>query len=187
MPEYFRQKNIPVIIFNEGIGGSHTGYIADNSIHRIRHARDRFEDSVLAREPDVVTFNFGLNDSWVDSKDPEDPSRIPVNKYIENIRYMINELKKRNIHVILMTPNAYSDNYEHWRHERTEKYVKAVRKIAAREKLALIDQWKIMNEYQSEKDKKAKDFLLPDGMHTNDNWHEFLAEKLSSMIADLVK
>lgn len=185
MPEYFKERNIPVQVFNEGIGGSHTGHVSDNSLHKIRHASERFEDAVLQKEPDFVSFNFGINDSWVDGKDPKGDSRIPLEKFRENLLHMINTLRDKNISVIIMTPNAFGDNYEPWRHKRTEKYAKEVRRIAKKEKLPLIDQWKLMNKLASEPGKKIEDFLLPDKMHTNDLWHQILAEKLSNLIIEL--
>jgi lysophospholipase L1-like esterase len=185
IPEYFKKQNIPVQVFNEGIGGSHTGRLSDNAMHKIRHALDRFDDAVLAKNPDFVTFNFGLNDSWVDSKDPDGESRIPLNKFRENLLYMINTLKDKNITVILMTPNAFGDKFELWRHKRTEKYVKVIRDIAKKEKLPFIDQWKIMNKIASKEGKQIEDFLLPDEMHTNDLWHDILAGTISELIFDL--
>jgi lysophospholipase L1-like esterase len=186
LPEYFKKQNIPVLVFNEGIGGSHTGHLTDNSLHKIRHALDRFDDAVLAKNPDFVTFNFGLNDSWVDGKDPNGESRIPLDKFRENLLYMINTLKDKNITAIIMTPNAFGDKYELWRHKRTEKYVKAVRSIAKKENLPFIDQWEIMNKLAAEPGKQIEDFLLPDEMHTNDQWHNILAEHISELIIDLL-
>lgn len=186
LPEYFKKQNLPVQVFNEGIGGSHTGHLKDNSLHKIRHALDRFNDAVLAKEPDFVTFNFGLNDSWVDSKDPAGESRIPVNKYRKNLLYMINALKNKNINVILLTPNAFGDKFESWRHKRTEKYVRAVRSVARKENLPLIDQWKIMTRLPHKKGPQLEDFLLPDEMHTNDLWHKISAETIADLIIDII-
>lgn len=186
LPEYFKKHNIPVQVFNEGIGGSHTGHHSDNDLHKIRHALDRFEDAVLAKDPDFVTFNFGLNDSWVDSKDPAGESRIPVNKYKENLLYMINTLKNKNINIILLTPNAFGDKYELWRYKRTEKYARAVRSVARKENLPLIDQWKIMTRLPGKKGPQLEDYLLPDEMHTNDLWHKISAETIAELIIDLI-
>lgn len=185
MPEYFKAQYIPVQVFNEGVGGNHTGRLTDNAMHKIRHALDRFDEAVLAKNPDFVTFNFGLNDSWVDSKDPDGESRISLRKFRENLLYMINTLKDKNITVILMTPNAFGDKFELWRHKRTERYVKVIRDIAKKEKLPFIDQWKIMNKIASKEGKQIEDFLLPDEMHTNDLWHDILAGTISELIFDL--
>ncbi len=187
LPEFFQKRNIPVHVFNEGIGGSHTGRITDNSRFSIPHALDRFDTAVLARNPDFVTINFGINDSWVDTGDPDDPSRIPLEDYRKNLLYMVNRLKMNNISVIMMTPNVLGKNRDVWRKERTEKYVKVVRKIAGKERLTLIDQWKIMPRMAAKEGKEVDVFLLPDGMHPNDSWHQIQAEIISGKIFDLLK
>src|SRR5690606_38595598 len=56
LPEHFKNQNIPVHIFNEGIGGNTT-----------RAGRKRFDKDVLTKMPDFVIINLGINDSWVDS------------------------------------------------------------------------------------------------------------------------
>jgi lysophospholipase L1-like esterase len=186
MPEHFKDHNIPVHVFNAGIGGSHSGHLSDNSRFKIKHALDRFDEAVLAKDPDFVIINLGINDSWVDSDDPKDDSRIPLPKYRENILYMVNTLKERNITVILMTPNALGEKIASWRYKRTEKYINALRKIARKEKLPLIDQWKMMNELASIPGNQIDDFLLPDSMHTNDLWHKISAVAISELIIDLL-
>lgn len=185
MPEYFKKRNIPVQVFNEGIGGSHTGHLTDNAIHKIRHALDRFDDAVLAKNPDYVTFNFGINDSWVDTNDPNGQSRIPLTKFRENLLFMIHTLKERNVTVILLTPNAIGGKYESWRHKRLGKYVVVIRRIAEKEKLPILDQWELMKKLAAKSGIQIEDYLLPDAMHTNDLWHKISAELLSDLIIGL--
>ncbi len=181
LPDCFKKKCIPVHIFNEGVGGSHTGHLADNSLHKVKHALDRFDTAVLSKEPDIVIFSFGLNDSWVDSDNPNDKSRISLRNYRKNLLFMVRSLQKRNVAVILMTPNGLGKNKELWRHKRTGKYVEAIRGIAEKEKLPLIDQWKMFDEYASLVGKEKDDLLL-DGIHPNDMWHEKLAGIISELI-----
>jgi len=187
LPEYFKEQNIPVHIFNEGIGGSHSGRQSDNSKFKIKHALDRFEEAVLAKNPDFVIINLGINDSWVDSEDPKGESRIPLPEFRNNILYMISTLKERGIKVILMTPQAIGKKHASWRYERTEKYIKTLRRIAAKEKLPLLDQWKMMNKLAALPGKEIDDFLLSDSMHTNDLWNQISAEALSEIIINLIK
>ncbi len=186
MPEYFKKSKIPVQIFNEGIGGSHSGRLTDNSRFKIKHALDRFDEAVIAKDPDFVIINFGINDSWIDSDDPDGESRISLTKYRENILYMVKTLKEREVQVILLTPNALGKNIAHWRSERTEKYVRVLREIARKEDLAFIDQWKLMNKIADKQGKEIDDFLMPDSMHTNDQWHQVSAETISELIIHLI-
>lgn len=185
IPEYFKDKDLPVQIFNEGVGGSHTGRLEDNSLHKVKHALDRFEDAILSKDPDIVIISFGINDSWADSENPEATSRISLNDYRNNLHFMISKLKNKNVKVILMTPNGLGKNREPWRHERLEKYAIAVREIAKKENQPLIDQWKIFNEYVMFENNEKDDFLL-DGVHPNDRWHEILAKTISELILDIL-
>lgn len=184
LPGTLLERGIKNIVFNAGVGGSHTGYLADNNRHKVQHARDRFQESVLDKDPDITIICFGLNDSWIDSGKVN--SRIPLEDYEKNLQFMISELKKNGIDIILMTPNAIGSDFEKWRYDRTFKYIEVVRKLADKNQLPLIDQWAIFESYASEEGKEVDDLLL-DGMHPNDLWHEELANLLSDKIELIVK
>lgn len=63
-------------------------------------ALKRFENDVLAKNPDFVLIMFGANDVvniyW---------KQFDQNTFYKNMKYFIDELRKRNIEVVLMTPN----------------------------------------------------------------------------------
>ena len=154
-----------------------------NNRHKVQHARNRFQESVLDRQPDITIICFGLNDSWIDSG--KEKSRIPLDDYENNLQFMISELKKNDVDIILMTPNAIGSDFEKWRYDRTYKYTEVVRKLADKNQLPLIDQWAKFELYTSEEGKEIDDLLL-DGMHPNDVWHEELANLITDEIIQLV-
>ena len=78
---YFPEKIINII--NSGIGGQTS-----------TQGLQRIEEDVISHNPDFVVVCFGLNDA----------SR-PVERYIENMSAIFEELTKRKIDVIYMTPN----------------------------------------------------------------------------------
>src|SRR5690606_38302228 len=88
-------------VFNAGMGGSHTGSIADNDFHKVRHGKDRFEE-VLAQQAEWVMIWFGINDAWVDDE-KQMRSRIPLGAYADNLNYFIGEIRNQGGKVILMT------------------------------------------------------------------------------------
>lgn len=184
LPEKLSQAGIPNRIFNEGIPGSHTGYLSDNRRHNIPHALNRFDESVLSRDPDVVIICFGLNDSWTDAGEEE--PRISAENYLLNLSYMVSELKNQKAFIILMTPNAIGSKYETWRYENASRYAQIVRDLAIRENIPYIDQWKLFEEYGSVEGQEI-DKLLLDGMHPNDAWHEKLSALLSTIIIEHIK
>ncbi|MCK4748997.1 MAG: hypothetical protein KAT15_18220, partial [Bacteroidales bacterium] len=181
LPNKLSEAGIDNIIFNEGIGGSHTGRLIDNGRHKIPHALDRFDTSVLARDPDRVIICFGLNDSWVDKG--KEKSRISPENYRANLQFMIRSLKDIGVPTILMTPNAIAGQYEKWRYERSYEYAGIVRSIALEENIPLIDQWILFEDYASNDGQEIED-LLVDGMHPNNQWHEVLSDLLTNIIVE---
>ncbi len=183
LPELLLKEGIPNIIFNEGIGVSHTVHLTDNNRHRVRHALDRLESNVLVHQPDITIICFGINDSWFDGNN--DKPRIPIYEFEKNLEYIIDTLQKGGSKIILMTPNALGKRHEKWRYDNTEKYVEIIRKLAVENEIVLIDQWAIYENY-SASGKDIDDFLL-DGTHPNDTWHQKLAELLANSIKSITK
>ncbi|MCK4748228.1 MAG: hypothetical protein KAT15_14360, partial [Bacteroidales bacterium] len=181
LPDMLINAGIANFVLNEGIPGSHTGFLSDNCRHNVPHGLDRFESSVLSRHPDIVIICFGLNDSWIDQEKKE--PRIPPDRYQANLSHMIRTLKENNILPILMTPNAIGNKYETWRYEKTSEYAQIVRSLAEQENIPLVDQWQHFEEYGSIEGQEIDDLLL-DGLHPNDIWHEKLSEILSNIIVE---
>jgi lysophospholipase L1-like esterase len=184
LPDILYDAGIANIVYNEGIPGSHTGYLSDNSRHNVPHGLDRFDRSVLLRHPDIVIISFGLNDSWVDTGKEE--SRIALADYEANLSQMVNKLQDMNVFTILMTPNAIGKKYETWRYKITSGYADIVRSLAEEKNIALVDQWKLFEEYASDVGQEIDDLLL-DGIHPNDIWHERLSMILANIIVEYYK
>lgn len=183
LPELLLKKGIPNMIYNEGVGGSHTGRLADNDRHKVKHALERLELGVLAKNPDVTVVCFGINDSWIDMG--KDTPRIPLEDFEKNLTYIVEAIQKEGSSVILMTPNALGKRHEKWRYDGTKKYVELIREIAKQQDVPLVDQWKIWENYATS-GKDIDDFLL-DGTHPNDIWHAQLADLLDEKITQIIK
>lgn len=185
LPALLAEKSIPVRVINAGVPGSHTGSISDNNLHNVQHALDRFASDVLAQQPDLVTIGFGTNDAHIDSKQPNGTSRIPLSAYQKNLTYFIQELQRRDIQIVLITPNPLAAPYENFQNDRLIQYVKVVRKLAKKFKTGLVDNYKMFSEYPA-KTGKAIDTLLLDGVHPNDEGHRLIAENLANEIAKVI-
>jgi lysophospholipase L1-like esterase len=181
------EHGLPVRVINAGIGGNHTD-----------HARARFEKDVLSRDPDTVIIQFGINDAAVDVwKDPPATEpRVPLEKYEKNLRHFIHVLAKRDVSVVLMTPNPLR-----WTRKMREMYGKPpylphdkdgfniilrayaekVRQIATTENIPLIDVYRIFEETEG-KDGRSVAELLLDGIHPNDPGHRLLADQLIALL-----
>lgn len=176
LPDLLATTGARARVINAGVGGSHTGRLTDNARHKRRHALDRFDEAVRAHDPDIVIIQFGINDSWVDSNDPGDKSRISLEAYERNLRHIVTTLKNDGTRVILMTPNTLGERFEAWRHQRLSGYVAAVREIAEDHAVALIDVAELFAKSQG-----GADRLLLDGSHPNDSGHDLIAEAIAAL------
>lgn len=127
LPDRLFNEGIANIVFNKGIPGSHTGHLSENSHHNIKHGLDRFDESVVSKDPDIVIICFGINDSWID--EGKKRPRIPKENYQRNLSFMLDAMGARNIFTILMTPNKMGSRFPQWRNENLSGYARIVRNI----------------------------------------------------------
>ncbi len=182
------RSDVPVRVINAGIGGNNT-----------QHARARFEKDVLSHDPDVVIIQFGINDAAVDvwKTPPATQPRIALKEYETNLRHFITELRKRNVKVILMTPNPlrwtpkmlemygkppYLPEEKGGFNVLLREYSEAVRKIAKAEDVQLIDIDRAFDEFGKANGESVDDLLL-DGIHPNERGHRLIADALISLLA----
>ncbi|WP_300600629.1 SGNH/GDSL hydrolase family protein [Niabella sp.] len=167
-------------VINSGVPSSHSGSIRDNSFAKVIHAMDRFDTAVLKYHPNWVTINFGLNDAYQD-KGQGTSSRIPLKQFQKNIRYFIRQIERQGGQVILLTPNPLGSRFEQFRYERVKAYANAIRKIAKRKHLPLIDSWLLFYNYADALHQPI-DVLFTDSIHPNDTGHQLIATALSQII-----
>lgn len=168
-------------VINSGVPSSHSGSIKDNNFAKVIHAMDRFDTAVLKYHPNWVTINFGLNDAYQD-KGEHTPSRIPLKHFKKNINYFIRHIRKQGGQVVLLTPNPLGSKYERYRYNRVKEYANAIRKIAKRKHLHLIDSWQLFYNYTNSLHQPI-DVLFTDGIHPNDEGHQLIATALFQIIS----
>jgi lysophospholipase L1-like esterase len=178
--EILKEKGIDNKVINAGVPGSHSGSIIDNDFFKITHGLDRFDTAVLRYDPDWVTINFGLNDSWQD-KGVNGASRISVSKYRQNLTFYIDKIREKKGNVILLTPNPIGKKFDGFHKTTLKKYLKVTRKLSRKEKVPLIDTWKLFYRYVKERHEEL-DTLLLDGIHPGDTGHELIAKAIAKII-----
>lgn len=181
------QQGIPVNVINAGIGGNTT-----------QNAVARFEKDVLAKQPDLVVIQFGINDSAVDvwKNPPATASRVSKKQYEANLRSLIDQLQKRKIKVILMTSNSlrwiprikklygkppYDPDDPRGFNLFLKDYAQSVRDIAREKQMPLVDIYKAFEEYGKQPGQATDDLLL-DGMHPNTAGQRKVADLLIPQI-----
>jgi len=186
-------ENYPHCEFiNSGVSGNTT-----------RMAKERFEHDVLKHRPDVVIIQFGINDSAVDlwKNPPAAGPRVPLSEYEDNLRYFIRELKKSGCRIILMTPNPlcwteklrelygrapYHPEEEEGFNVILERYVAAVKTIAASENVEILDVHNACQNYCGTRGISLID-ILPDGMHPGNEAHRFVADLLMTPLKRILQ
>lgn len=185
LPALLAARGIDATVINAGVGGSHTGKLEDNNFTKVKHALDRFDEDVLTHHPDVVIIGFGTNDAYIDSGDPNGPSRISLPKYRENLSYMIESLQQRGIKVILVAPSPLAAPRPDFQNERLYQYVKEVRRLSKKYRTGLADNHKLFKNYKHMG--KKYETLLPDGVHPNDEGHRIIAENMCNQLSKLLR
>ncbi|MBL8176511.1 MAG: hypothetical protein JNK48_17680 [Bryobacterales bacterium] len=164
-------------ILNRGVGGNNTD-----------QGRARFDKDVLAVKPTLVIIQLGTNDAAIDvwKQPPATEPRVPLARYRDNIQHFIDALRAIHARIILMTPNRmawtarlrqlygrppYDPSNDGGFNHTLDLYSAALRDIAAREGIPLVDAAKIV---------QAEHLL--DGMHPSTEGHRLVAEALRPII-----
>ncbi len=165
-----------VEVVNQGIGGERTD-----------QALKRLQPDILARRPQIVVIMYGTNDSYVDQG--QSTSRLTADQFEANLQAIVRELGQQQIKVVLMTEprwgRAASKNGagEH-PNLRLEQFMQRTRKLAASEKLPLVDHF----QRWTEAEQQGTDIggWTTDQCHPNPAGHRELADSLLPKILPLL-
>lgn len=183
----FTKKNPRVKVINAGVPGNTTD-----------HAKGRFERDVLGHKPDLVIIQFGTNDAAVDvwKTPPATRSRVRIEDYERNLRGFVSAIRNQGGKVILVAPaptrwtDKLKEMYGKPPYDASDpdgfnvilkNYAATVRKIAAEEKVKLVDLFSEYYEYDKKAGQKMDDLFL-DGLHPNTAGQQIEAQLLLRQI-----
>lgn len=149
-----------VAMINAGISG-----------HTTVNALARIEKDVLAKQPDLVTVMFGLNDM----------TRVPIEIYEENLGKIIAQCRAIGAEVVLCTPNAVITTKAR-PVEKLEQYCEVVRKVAKETGVPLCDSFTEFEKMRG-RDPIGWRLTLSDEIHPNMTGHKGIAEQLARTIS----
>jgi lysophospholipase L1-like esterase len=182
-------RGVACEVINAGVGGNTT-----------EDARARFDTDVLAREPDLVVIQFGLNDSAIDVWRGETSPRVTLERYAENLDFFLDALAVRGAagtRAVLMTPNPmtwteimrgyyakppYDSADPDGMNVPLMPYVERVRRIARERGVPLADIQRLFREYAARPGRSLDDLLL-DGQHPNAEGQRLVADALLPLIS----
>lgn len=189
LKQTFQEKNIPIEVVNAGFPSNTTAA-----------ALKRMPKDVLAKNPSLVIIQFGIMDSIVDvhKNPPAEQSRVPLPSFISNIETFIDAIRNQQGDVILMTPNRLA-----WHKDTRElygkppynpedpegfnvvldTYVQALRDLAARKNVTLIDINAAYQKYPAETGQPYSKLLLG-GQTPNDRGHQLVYDLLMQKMSE---
>jgi len=147
----------------------------------------RYENDVLAQNPDIVFIYIGINDVW-HSYGVGKGSDIDF--YEKGLRKIITDIKKRGGKIVLCTPTVigervtFEDELESKRDQELDAFSGVVRNLSSEFNTELLDLRAIFKDYliENNKNNSYQDFLTNDGVHLNDSGNKLVAENMLTYI-----
>ena len=169
LKNYFWQNDYDVTIYNMSVSGDNTDDLLK-----------RFKAESVPREPSLIVFAIGINDSqYVNSKNNP---RVSLDKFKKNLSKLIVQAKEFTADIVFVgltivdeaktmpipwAKNKYYDN------ENVDQYNLAIRLFCEENKLSFISVLGLLNTND-----------LYDGLHHSDMGHKKMFEKVKDFILD---
>lgn len=164
---YFETSNYDIDVYNCGVSGDNTDDLLQ-----------RFKIEAIAREPNIIMFAIGINDSqYIKSKDN---NRINLDKFQNNLKELVNRAKKFTDKIIFVgltvvdeskTMPIRWDNVKFYDVDNVSRYNSAIKKACQINNLFFIDMLDLL---------KHED--LEDGLHPNSRGHKKMFEKIKEFL-----
>jgi lysophospholipase L1-like esterase len=143
----------------------------------------RMEDDVLTKKPDLVVIYIGVNDVWHKALSKTGTDYDKFSKFYQGL---ITKIQNNGAKVILCTPAVIGEKKDGGNEMDADldKYSGAIRELATKNKLPLLDLRTIFKEYDAANnpDNKEKGILTSDGVHLNPLGNQTLADKLLPLV-----
>jgi lysophospholipase L1-like esterase len=191
--EYFRKLQV--------VARGYGGYTTEHARHLLEPILD-YEAGGGSTEIKLLTIFFGTNDMKL-----VDYQRVPLDRYMTNLRDMVDLAQKRNIPTILISPGPIDEYSANGMDDdglsmlRARAYAEAGREVAAEKNVPFIDLWQgllcaqgwvpgqqIIGKMGEATDRNLRD-LLTDGVHFSGKayriWYDLLLSTLREEFPDL--
>ncbi|MBQ9338694.1 MAG: family 43 glycosylhydrolase [Lentisphaeria bacterium] len=179
-----REKNVTAFELFQRNFPQHTVSNCAAEAETTETARARFGD-ILAQKPDAVVLSFGLDDAWIEPERKENEPRVPLARYLENLRFFFAELRKIGAFVIFLAPlpmvltidladrrkagPCTSQEFN----RQLDLYREEAEKCAGEAEVAVVPADRFFRERELIL-YRGLSTILPDGIHPNDLGQEWL-------------
>jgi lysophospholipase L1-like esterase len=143
----------------------------------------RLENDVLNKKPDLVVVYIGVNDVW---HKQTSHTGTDLDKFVKFYQALIDKIQAADAKVILCTPAVIGEkkNGENEMDAELDKFSEAVRQLALKNKLPLVDLRARFAAYElaNNPEDLAKGILTTDGVHLNAKGNQTLADTLLPLV-----
>jgi len=150
-----------VEMINAGISG-----------HSTVQALARIQKDVLDKKPQLVVIKFGMNDVVA----------ADIQKYVANMRQIVNQCRQAGAEVVICTPNAVFPEDKGRPVDRLEQYCQAARDLASEMKVPLVDLYAIFDAIRKG-DHARWLLIMSDAIHPAMAGHKLFAESIARCIS----
>ena len=164
---YLETSDYEIRVYNCGVSGDNT----DNLLQR-------FDVEATAREPSIVIFAIGINDSqYVNSKNN---SRVLIERFQNNLQKLISKAKKFTQKIIFLSLTKVDesktmpvpwDTTKYYDEENVKKYNSKIKDICNKNNLPFIDIFDLLDNSD-----------LEDGLHPNQEGHKKIFLKIKDFL-----
>lgn len=163
----------------KGLGDQYELMGAGISGNKVYDLYLRMDEDVLAKKPDIVFIYVGINDVWHKATSG---TGTDYDKFLKFYEAIIKKLQDNNIRPILCTPSVIGErtDYSNQQDGDLNRYANAIRDLAARKNLTLVDLRHDFQEYleKNNKDNEEKGILTRDRVHLTEAGDKFVAEEM---------
>lgn len=163
-------------IFNLGV----SAHASDNLL-------DRIENETKARmnkEPIVIVIAIGVNDARIKT----DGNYMEVNQYKDNLASLLKMARKYSDQVMFVGLTPCVDDLTHpvtwgstvYDNSRIKEFDSALFEFCEANNVPIVEMYDAFSKEQAKRD------LLPDGLHPNDDGHQFMADLILPKLEELV-
>ncbi|WP_067840742.1 SGNH/GDSL hydrolase family protein [Amphibacillus sediminis] len=147
-----KPEQFPIII-NRGIGGN-----------RVTDLVERWQEDVIAHQPDLLSISVGINDVWRQLDNPQMEQVYP-DQFERLYRQLIDQTKaKTGARIVLMEPTIIEEDIQAEGNQKLKPYVEIINKLAKEYELTIVPTHQAFLSYLATSSPYP---LTIDGVHTN--------------------
>lgn len=142
------------------------------SADRVTDLADRWQEDVIAEQPDWVSVSIGINDVWRQLDSPE-KEQVSPEAFLTIYRKLLTDLKaETGAHLILMEPTVIEEDKDSKGNQMLQPYIAAIHELVKEFDATVVSTHQTFINFL---EKTPSISLTTDGVHLNDLGRKLMA------------